>query len=67
MLMFIKRTLEHSLTKYAKKFPVIAVIGPRQSGKTTLMKKTFPQHKYFSLENPDTLEDIKTDPRNFLG
>ena len=64
--MFIKRTLEASLINYASKFPVVAVIGPRQSGKTTLTRETFPNHKYFSLEDPDTMEFIQNDPRGLL-
>ncbi|MCX5924689.1 MAG: ATP-binding protein [Candidatus Dependentiae bacterium] len=64
--MFIKRNLKDSLINYATKFPVVAVIGPRQAGKTTLTKKTFPNHTYFSLENPDTLDIIRLDPRDFL-
>jgi predicted AAA+ superfamily ATPase len=40
--------------------------GPRQSGKTTLAKKIFPEHGYFSLENPDTRLRATTDPRAFL-
>jgi hypothetical protein len=42
------------------------MIGPRQSGKTTLAKKIFPEHGYFSLENPDTRFRATTDPRGFL-
>ncbi len=64
--MFIKRTLKASLINYASKFPVVAVIGPRQSGKTTLTQETFPNHKYFSFEDPDTLEFVKNDPRGLL-
>ncbi len=64
--MYIKRKLEPVLIKYSTKFPVIAVVGPRQAGKTTLIKESFKNHKYFSLEDPDTLDLIKDDPRYFL-
>ena len=64
--MFIKRDLEPALKRYASKFPVVAVIGPRQAGKTTLTKEVFPAHKYFSFEDPDTLEIVRADPRDFL-
>ena len=64
--MFIKRNLKAILTRYASKFLVVAVVGPRQAGKTTLVRKTFPKYKYFSLEDPDTLEAVRDDPRNFL-
>ncbi len=64
--MFIKRNLKAGLLKYASKFPVVALVGPRQSGKTTLVQKTFASHTYFSLEDPDTLELFRMDPRDFL-
>lgn len=65
-IMFIKRSLEATLTQYASKFPIVAVVGPRQAGKTTLVQENFPNYKYFSLEDPDTLETVRTDPRDFL-
>ena len=64
--MFLSRNLESVVQKYAKKFRVVAIVGPRQSGKSTLVKHAFPNHKYFSLENPDVIDVIKFDPRNFL-
>ncbi len=63
----IKRTAEYRLQKLAKTFRSVAVIGPRQSGKTTLCRAVFPQKPYVSLENPDTLEFANADPRGFLG
>ena len=63
----IKRTAEARLRKLAKTFRSVAVIGPRQSGKTTLCRKVFPQKPYVSLESPDTLEFAKADPRGFLS
>ncbi|MCL2651362.1 MAG: ATP-binding protein [Candidatus Azobacteroides sp.] len=50
----------------AGKMPVISITGPRQSGKTTVAKMCFPDYDYVNLENPDTLEEAKTDPRSFL-
>ena len=64
--MFIKRRLEAVFGKYAGQFPVLAIVGPRQSGKTTLVRQHFSDYKYFSLEDPDTLEDVRSDPRDFL-
>lgn len=64
--MYIKRNLQSVLEHYASKFPVVAVIGPRQAGKTTLVRQVFSRHTYFSLEDPDTLESLTTDPRYFL-
>lgn len=63
----IPRTLESELKERAKKIPVIAILGPRQSGKTTLAKATFPFHAYVSLENYDEREAAIEDPRGFLS
>jgi uncharacterized protein len=63
----INRTAEIRLIKLAKQFRSVAVIGPRQSGKTTLCKKVFPNKPYISLENPDTLAFVNDDPRGFLA
>src|ERR1700761_434009 len=62
----IKRDLEPIIIELAKKFPVIAILGPRQSGKTTLAKITFPSHTYISLEDFDIREIANSDPRAFL-
>lgn len=61
-----KRTLHESIIKQMDKFPVIALTGPRQSGKTTLLKTLFPDYRYISLENPDTRFYASSDPRGFL-
>jgi uncharacterized protein len=63
----IQRIAAARLVKLAKTFRSVAVVGPRQSGKTTLCRTVFPQKLYVSLENPDTLEFANTDPRGFLG
>ena len=63
----IPRTAAARLIKLASTFRSVAVVGPRQSGKTTLCKKVFPSKPYISLENPDTLEYAKNDPRGFLA
>ena len=62
----IKRELETKLIELAKKFPVIAVIGPRQSGKTTLVRKTFAGKEYVNLESPETRLFAQNDPKSFL-
>lgn len=61
-----RRKLEAILLKRAEKMPVIAILGPRQSGKTTLAKGVFNQHKYVSLENYDNRELASVDPKRFL-
>lgn len=63
----IHRVAEIRLAKLGKTFRSVSVIGPRQSGKTTLCRNVFPQKPYVSLENPDTLEFANTDPRGFLS
>lgn len=63
----IQRTLAKILLQRAKKFPVVAVLGPRQSGKTTLVKAVFPDKPYVNLEDPDTRAFAEEDPRGFLG
>lgn len=50
----------------AEIFPVVAVTGPRQSGKTTLVRATFPTYSYVNLENPDDRQAAIEDPRMFL-
>ncbi|OGB84311.1 hypothetical protein A3F66_01950 [candidate division TM6 bacterium RIFCSPHIGHO2_12_FULL_32_22] len=62
----IKRQLKPSLLLAAKEYPIVALLGPRQSGKTTLAINTFPNYKYVSLEDPDTREYVTKDPRDFL-
>ena len=63
----IKRDIEKLLKKYAKEFRAVAVIGPRQSGKTTLVKMVFPKKTYVSLENTDERQFASEDPRGFLN
>lgn len=63
--MIFKRDLTKALKRFAK-FPVVIVIGPRQSGKTTLVNETFTKHIYFNLEDPEILAYITKDPKKFL-
>lgn len=62
----IKRQAEYKLNDLANKFKSVAVVGPRQSGKTTLVKKSFPEKSYVSLENPDNRNFALEDPRGFF-
>lgn len=64
--MFIARDLQATLRRFAK-FPVVVLLGPRQSGKTTLAQHTFAKHTYFSLEDPTVLKHIASDPKGFLA
>lgn len=61
-----KRTISDTLLKAAKNFPITVLTGPRQSGKTTLLKELFPKYSYINLEAPDVLLRIQADPRGFL-
>ncbi len=61
------RAISQSLLTASQSFPAILLTGPRQSGKTTLLKLLFPDYHYINLEAPDTLLRIKSDPRGFLG
>ena len=63
----IPRTATASLLRLAKGFPIVALTGPRQSGKTTLAKAVFPEKPYVSLENPDEREFVERDPKGFLA
>lgn len=63
----IPRLATSTLSRLAKGFPVIALTGPRQSGKTTLAKHVFPNKTYVSLENPEELEFAQKDPKRFLA
>ncbi len=61
-----KRTLEASLKKYASYYPVVGLTGPRQSGKTTLVKQVFSHLPYVLLENFDVRLRAQQDPQSFL-
>lgn len=63
----IHRNLRESLIRLSHQFPVVALMGPRQSGKTTLSKESFPDYAYVSLEDLDSRALAKEDPRYFLS
>ncbi len=63
----IPREAEATLRRLAAGYPVLAITGPRQSGKTTLARAVFASHAYVSLENPEQREFAQTDPRGFLA
>ena len=64
---YIKRELEGYLSYISTKYPVVTLTGPRQSGKSTLVRHVFPEKKYISLEDPDTQLFARQDPRGFLN
>jgi uncharacterized protein len=65
--MTLSRSAAALLAQLARGFPVIAITGPRQSGKSTLARETFPGHPYVTLEDPDTRSVALADPRRFLA
>ncbi|HUW07274.1 MAG TPA: ATP-binding protein [Williamwhitmania sp.] len=64
--MFIQRELQPQLERMLKQFPIVSITGPRQSGKTTLLRNAFPHFKYFNLERLDHRQLIMDDPIGFL-
>src|SRR5512139_3272193 len=62
----VARHLSKTLKAAARDYPVVTVTGPRQSGKTTLVRAAFPGHRYASLEDPDARAFATEDPRGFL-
>jgi len=63
----IQRTISSKLASLSRQFPIVTVTGPRQSGKSTLLKNQFPDYTYVSLEDPDVREFAVTDPRGFIA
>ncbi|MBN8679034.1 MAG: ATP-binding protein [Chitinophagales bacterium] len=63
----IARQASHKVQELARQFKAVAILGPRQSGKTTLSRTTFPEKPYVSLENPDSRHFATEDPRGFLA
>ncbi|MFH1832168.1 MAG: ATP-binding protein [bacterium] len=64
--MYIKRFLERDIAEGSLYFPAVAILGPRQSGKTTLARHMFDKHAYISLEDTDVRKAALGDPRSFL-
>ena len=63
----IQRSARQTVERLSQAFPVVALTGPRQSGKTTLARSTFPDKPYRTLEDPETRQLALTDPRAFLA
>ncbi len=62
-----KREIELKLKELAKQYPVVTITGPRQSGKTTLVKKVFKDRYYVNLEHPEERDFAIDDPQGFLN
>lgn len=64
---YIHRTMAEAINEASQFFPVITLSGPRQSGKSTLLRHIFPSLPYMSMENPDTRSEANLDPKGFLA
>ena len=64
---YIKRVLESTLKRYLKSFPAIGLTGPRQSGKSTLLKHVLPGYEYVTFDDPSNIDLFETDPHGFLN
>lgn len=66
MLSYIRRSIEPVLKQMAGQFPAVAVTGPRQSGKSTLLQQVFPDHAYLTPDDPLVLQQALHDPELLL-
>jgi hypothetical protein len=62
-----KRVVEEKINKLLEMFPVVAIVGPRQCGKSTLVRNLRPEWKYYDLESPDDYQLISNDPISFFS
>ena len=62
----IVRNINSSFSEILEKYPILVMTGPRQSGKTTMLKQSLTDYRYVSLEDPDNRTFAKSDPRGFL-
>ena len=65
--MLIKREIQKELENLMSSYPVVTITGPRQSGKTTLARTTFPEYSYCNLEQPEMRRLAENDPNAFFG
>lgn len=63
----LPRSIQPKLLELSKQFPALAILGPRQSGKTTLARTLFPHYRYINLESFEEQEYAEKDPKGFLN
>ena len=61
-----KRILEKQIRELASKYPVVTILGPRQSGKTTVVRAAFPDKPYVNMEEADHRALAQLDPKSFM-
>ena len=62
----IEREIAGKLLFLTEKYPIVTLTGPRQSGKSTLLRNTLADYRYVSLEDPDLMTFARNDPRSFI-
>lgn len=65
-MILVKRTAEEALSRLAGQFPIIAILGPRQSGKTTLAKDAFPNKQYLTFDDKPVRDIAQANPQDFI-
>lgn len=65
--MYLEETAASLMKRYATLFPWVALTGPRQSGKSTLVRHVFPDVAYVTFDDPDEELALATDPKGFLA
>jgi len=65
--MFIERAITSSIKSGIKQVPIVAIIGPRQSGKSTLIKNIFKDYVYLDMQDADLFDFANSDPKGFLN
>jgi len=65
--MYLQRSAEHYIRRHLELFPSVALTGPRQSGKTTLVRHLLPHYNYVSFDDPDEELALLTDPKGYLS
>ncbi len=66
-MQYIQRVAENTLRRYLQTFPVVGLTGPRQSGKSTLLKHTLPDYTYVTFDDPKNILFFTEDPEGFLA